>query len=70
MASLIRGFADRMPGREIRAVTNKIDLVPPSAEPPVADFDVAPILATSAKSGQGVRQLFDGLAAAILRRGF
>ena len=67
MASLVRGFADRMPGREIRAVINKIDLV---AEAHVADFDGASVLATSAKSGRGVRELFDDLGAGILRRGY
>ena len=69
MASLARGFADRMPGRETCVVVNKIDLV--GAEPLVfpPEIAAASILRTSARTGAGVAEMFGALGAAIVRRG-
>lgn len=69
MANLARGFADRLPGREIRAVVNKIDLVDPARLVDPEDIEPGKIVRTSARTGEGVREAFDGLGAAILRRG-
>jgi Ras-related protein Rab-5C len=63
LAELARGFADRMPGRELRGVVNKIDLG--SAPETLGEVET---LRTSAKTGEGVHALFEGLAAVILRR--
>ena len=66
-ASLARGLGERLPGREVRSVLNKIDLT--GGQPPAAIPEAAQTLLTSARTGEGVRELFEGLAAAILRRG-
>jgi len=68
MASLARGFAERLPGRELTAVINKIDLV--DAPPPIPpEMDAASVVRTSARTGEGVIEMFASLAAGILRRG-
>lgn len=68
-AHLARGLAERLPGREVRSVLNKIDLsATPSCDIPGIP-EAAQTLRTSARTGEGVRDLFEGLAAAILRRG-
>ena len=70
LANLSRGFAERLPGREIRAVINKVDLAEGALPQPPAEVDPSFVVKTSAKTGAGVRELFEGLAAGILRRGF
>ena len=70
LANLARGFSERMPGREIRAVINKIDLSEGEPPAPPAEVDPSSIVRTSAKTGEGVRALFEGLGEGILRRGF
>jgi Ras-related protein Rab-5C len=70
MTHLARGMAERLPGREIRAVVNKIDLADPERLTSAENLDPHTITRTSARTGDGVRELFEGLGAAILRRGF
>jgi Ras-related protein Rab-5C len=65
LAELARGFSERMPGRELRGVVNKIDLGGGAPE----TFGEIETLRTSAKTGEGVHALFEALAAGILRRG-
>ena len=69
MANLARGFADRLPGREIRAVVNKIDIVSGEALAIPPEMDADSIVRTSALTGEGVGEMFAGLGAGILRRG-
>jgi len=69
MASLARGFADRLPGRELTAVINKIDLVGSDPPPIPPEMDAATIVRTSARTGEGVIEMFARLGAGILRRG-
>ncbi len=69
MASLARGFAERRPGREIRAVLNKIDLVESRTAQTPPEIDPATLARTSALTGQGVREMFADLGAGIVRRG-
>ena len=70
LANLARGFSERLPGREIRAVINKIDLAEAAAATAPPEVDPASLIRTSARTGAGVRELFDALGAGILRRGF
>jgi Ras-related protein Rab-5C len=65
LAELARGFSERMPGRELRGVVNKIDLGGGAPET-LGEIET---LRTSAKTGDGVHALFEGLALGILRRG-
>lgn len=69
LAGLARGFTDRLPGRELTAVINKIDLVGDArlAIPP--EMEAGAILRTSARTGEGVVEMFASLGAGILRRG-
>lgn len=66
MARLVAGFEERFPGRPAIAIVNKIDLVGGSGEGVGApQLDV---LYASAKTGQGVTEMFVALGCAILRR--
>lgn len=67
MAGLALKFEERFPGRPLSAIVNKIDLAP--------DFrlsaEAAPqmeMVYTSAKTGQGVEEMFLALGRAIWRR--
>jgi len=67
MAGLVAKFEERFPGRPVSAIVNKIDLVP--------DFrvagDAAPqmqVVYTSARTGQGVEEMFLALGRTIWRR--
>ncbi len=66
---LIASFEAQFPGRPVRAVVNKCDLARIDADE-LKGFGVQPDLAalTSAKTGEGVRELFDSLASDIWRR--
>lgn len=66
MAGLATHFEERFPGRPVAAIVNKIDLAPElasNASP--SRFDV---VYTSAKTGQGVAEMFLSLGQAIWRR--
>jgi Ras-related protein Rab-5C len=66
MAELVGRFEDMFPGRPVSAIINKIDLV---EEIPAAAAAREGVLHTSAKTGQGVGDLFLQLGRAIWRRG-
>ncbi len=70
MANLARGFDERLPGRPLSAVVNKIDLVPAYAAGVEASVGDSPPERVSALTGEGVAALFMRLGEAILRRGF
>jgi Ras-related protein Rab-5C len=67
--SLAERFEERFPGRPIVVIINKIDLVPPPDGLGPAATTAAETLYTSAKTGEGVSELFESLGAAIWRRG-
>lgn len=69
MAALVGRFAECFPGRPVSAIVNKIDL---AAElPALGDLgaEQSSVVYTSAKTGQGVEEMFVGLGRAICRRG-
>jgi small GTP-binding protein len=68
MERLVTRFEEKFPGRPVSAIVNKIDLAPEisGAAPPSAGLDV---VYTSAKTGQGVAEMFHSLGCAIWRRG-
>ena len=69
LTTLAREFEDQFPGRPVRAVVNKCDLVE-VAEPELSatGLHASEILLPSARTGQGVRALFASVASDILRR--
>jgi small GTP-binding protein len=70
MVELANGFSSEYPGRHLAFVLNKADLVEGGrAEMPAAlgEF-AAPIITTSAKTGDNVTNAFKAAANAILRR--
>jgi Ras-related protein Rab-5C len=70
MANLTQGFGDRFPGRPVCAVVNKIDLAPDGRRFGADNADLGDALYASALTGEGVKELFATLSAAIVRRGF
>jgi small GTP-binding protein len=71
-ARIGNGFMDAFPGRPVTYIVNKIDLLSTVAEPALPDaLQTAgvPIVLTSAKTGQHVKDAFDQLAAIVARRG-
>jgi Ras-related protein Rab-7A len=72
MVRLGEGFMDALPGRPFSYVVNKIDLLNPGESingPPGLDTPEFPIVKTSAKTGEHVRQAFHDIATIIQRRG-
>lgn len=69
MAELASTFAERLPGRPVRALVNKIDLAEPT-ETEIAELGLphGDIVFTSAKTGAGVNAAFEALAMILLRR--
>lgn len=68
MGRLASDFTDRFPGRPLRAIVNKIDLVPPSERRfVIEDVDEDDMAQTSAMTGEGVHDLFLSLGRAIWR---
>ncbi len=63
MAALVARFEEGFPGRPVVAIVNKIDLAQGVVGGPQID-----VLYTSAKTGQGVAEMFLALGCAILRR--
>jgi len=66
--SLAERFEDGFPGRPMIIIINKIDLAPPPHDLGPALTTSAETLYTSAKTGEGVSELFQSLGAAIWRR--
>ncbi|MBK9082944.1 MAG: hypothetical protein IPL88_13130 [Rhizobiales bacterium] len=62
-------FAAKFPGRPIRTIINKIDLVPDPMAVKIPDFAPYAPLYASAKTGSGVIDLFRSIGEAIWRRG-
>lgn len=70
-ARIGNGFMDAFPGRPVTYIVNKIDLLSASAAPvlPYALTSAgAPVVLTSAKTGQYVKDAFEQLAAIVARR--
>jgi Ras-related protein Rab-5C len=65
MNALATRFEEKFPGRPIAAIVNKIDLAPDFAAETSAQRDV---VYTSAKTGQGVLEMFASLGRMIRRR--
>jgi Ras-related protein Rab-5C len=69
MANLARSFSERMPGRPVCNVINKIDLASGRHESGSGHPEVGDVLYSSALTGEGVGELFTTLGEAIVRRG-
>ncbi len=71
MLDLAERFEDTLPGRPYRLIVNKSDLRPADAGmlQRVAALAREPIIETSAKSGDNVRDAFQSLAGELLARG-
>jgi small GTP-binding protein len=70
MLHLGRSFMNAMPGRYCSFLVNKSDLTGAAAElPPTLVHSQIPIVRTSAKTGENVKEAFLGAADAIRRRG-
>ncbi len=66
MTTLADHFEEHFPGRPVATIVNKIDLAPPPF-----DFGARPqrdVLYSSAKTGEGVTELFRTLGATVWRR--
>jgi Ras-related protein Rab-5C len=62
-------FNARFPGRPMRAIVNKIDLVPPPERAfSVPDMQPSEIWQGSAKTGEGIGEIFLSIGQAIWRR--
>lgn len=69
LMGLLSAFDENFPGRPLRAVINKSDLVDiASIDLASAGLHSSEALFTSAKTGDGVRAVFESLAADIARR--
>lgn len=66
MMELAQAFEERLPGRPVSCVINKIDLAAEIADAPRAPRS---LLKTSARTGNGVAELFTSISVAIWRRG-
>ncbi len=72
VARLGAGFMDAFPGRPVTYIVNKIDLLEPGAPPDLPDAlktAGVPIVLTSAKTGEHIKQAFHEAAAIVARRG-
>jgi len=68
MAALVSRFDEAFPGRPVSAIVNKIDLAPERSTlnaPAASRIDV---IYTSARTGEGVEEMFLALGRAIWRR--
>lgn len=69
MEGLVNTFCERMPGRPVGAIVNKIDLADPKAAPiAFGDLSGAQIHRTSALTGEGVTEMFRSIAETVWRR--
>ena len=69
MANLAKNFAERMPGRPVLGVINKIDLSTAGVSAAFDSADFGDVLYASALTGEGVGALFAACGEAIVRRG-
>ncbi|MDE2577579.1 MAG: GTP-binding protein [Hyphomicrobiales bacterium] len=68
-AELARAFSEHFPGRPVRIVVNKIDAA--TLEPEAfagTGLAATDVLRVSARTGEGVPKLFEGIGAEVLRR--
>lgn len=68
MTALLARFEEDFPGRATAAIVNKIDLAPHMSRAAVAPQ--LETIYTSAKTGEGVEQMFVDVGRAVWRRGF
>lgn len=69
MVDLAQGFAERFPGRPVKAIVNKIDLVEGgAAQVTLPQLPRDDVVFASAKTGTGVAEAFHALATTLLRR--
>ena len=69
MEGLAKTFSERFPGRPVKAIVNKIDLVDPlSPLPALPGIAACDMHRTSALTGEGVAPLFLAIAETIWRR--
>ncbi len=69
LKGLLAAFEENFPGRPVRAVINKSDLADiNSIDLKPAGLHTSELLFTSAKTGEGVRELFNTLAMDVVRR--
>lgn len=70
MSALAAGLDRHLPGRPVKGLINKIDLVDQAlALPPLGPLRQSELGRTSALTGLGVREMFGDLAESIWRRG-
>lgn len=71
MLGLAERFEDALPGRPYRLIVNKADMRPAEADLLARTAALArePLVETSAKSGDNVKEAFRSLAAELLARG-
>lgn len=67
MATLVTRFEEVFPGRPVMAIVNKVDLVEEAPATGPAPSRIG-VLYTSARTGQGVAEMFLALGRAIWRR--
>ena len=70
-AALGAGFMDAFPGRPIVYIANKVDMLEEGRSldlPAAMAGDGIPVVSTSAKTGQHVREAFSDIAVVIARR--
>ena len=69
MSGLLRIFKERFPGRPVKAIINKIDLIDPARDlPPIGELHGADRTLSSALTGEGVVEAFRSIAETIWRR--
>jgi small GTP-binding protein len=69
MFELAAAFLERLPGRSVRAVINKTDIVTPDLSGmDLRGLPPEQVLFSSAKTGEGVEAAFSAIAADIYRR--
>lgn len=68
MNGLVTSFTERFPGRPVRSIVNKIDLSPQLDDSVVPGLADGSVVATSAKTGEGVPELFQSLGVDLWRR--
>lgn len=68
MNGLVASCHERLPGRPIRAIVNKVDLAPLIDDTVVPGLADGSVTATSAKTGDGVAELFQSLGTDLWRR--
>jgi len=68
MVQLATTFGEQFPGRAVKAVVNKMDLVADDQRPAIVGLPPSDVAYASAKTGDGVATVFHDLATTIARR--